>query len=118
MAILYPVAANHPSLSGKWPTDADKQEEQNALAEQLLDLRGPAYTDANAVEELTRAVVLQINFQLQHGIEPHVIRTANQSNPGVSTTYRDRYVNPEAMALVCRVTGRRYVGFTVPGAGV
>jgi hypothetical protein len=117
MAILYAVPADHPLLSGKWPADAGEQAAQNALAEQLLDLRAPAYT-GDAADELTTAVVLQINFQLQHGIEPHVIRTANQSNPGVSTTYRDRYVNPEALAVVCRVTGRRYVGFTVPGAGV
>lgn len=118
MAVLYPVPPDHPLLSGKWPADAAKQAAQAQLAEQLLDLRAPAYVNADAVEDLTTAVVLQINFQLQHELEPHVIRTANQSNPGVSTTYRDRYVNPEAMAIVCRTTGRRYVGFTPPGAGV
>jgi hypothetical protein len=120
MPPLYTVPDDHPLLTDKWPSDTqqDKRDVQKLLAEQLLGLKGPAYADADKVEDIITALVLQINFQLQHGIEPHVVRSANQSNPGNATNYRDRYVNPEAMATLARATGRTYVAFQPFGGGV
>ena len=87
------------------------------VAEQLLDLRAPALT-GNDGEELAFAVVLQVNYLLQRGDEPLVKESIANGNPSLSTTFRDRYVNPDAAAIVTRVTGRQQVRFTVPLAGV
>lgn len=113
---MYPVTGNV-SLSGKWPSDAGKQAELNIIAEQLLGLKAPAYTGDKA-ELLVKAVVSQINFMVQRGIEPDVVKSVSNTHPGNTTSYRDRFIDPDAYAQVCAVTGRRAVGFRAPGMGV
>lgn len=113
---MYDVTGNA-RLSGKAPTDSAKLTELNALAEMLLSLKAPAYTGPQA-EQLTEAVVEQINFMVQRGIEPTVVKSVSNTHPGNTTSYRDRFVSPDAYAMVCAVTGRRAVGFRAPGLGV
>jgi hypothetical protein len=97
--------------------DEAEQVAVNLVAEQLLDLRAPAYT-GDAAEELAFAVVLQINYWLARSDEPLVKKAIAQGGTAISTTFRDRWVNPDAAAIVARVTGRQPVRFTVPPAGV
>lgn len=115
---LYPVT-DHPLLSEKFAglKVPGAQAAQNVLAELLLGLSPPPYVDAEA-EQLTMAVVLQINYQLERAITPDVLKSMSNTHPGNTTAYRDRYISPGAWAIVERVTGVRYVGFTVPGRGV
>lgn len=121
MAILYDVLA-HPLLADttsrfqKLKTD-DERRGQNQLAELLLDLRTPAYTD-DAADELGYAVALQVAFQLEQGYTPEIVRTQSRSTPGDATTYRDRYLHPGAVAIVSRVTGVTAVGFSSTVRGV
>lgn len=115
---LYDIT-EHPLLSeqyNKLKTD-EEREAQQIKAEMLLGLVAPAYTAAKA-EELAYAVVEQINFQLQHGIEPDVLKSVSNAHPGNTTAYRNRYVSPTAWAIVERVTGVKTVGFRAPGIGV
>lgn len=87
-------------------------------AEMLLDLRAPAYTGADA-EELSFAVVHQVLFMLEHGITPSLVKATSQGGPSAATkTYRDRWIDPQAAAIVARVTGRRAVRFEPFMAGV
>lgn len=112
LAPLYDITA-HPLLGGKY-TGLKTPEEKEAtqiLAELLLDLRGPAYTGDDA-EELAYAVVRQINFQLEHGITPDIMKSVSQSTPGTTTAYRDRFKDPGAAAIVARVTKVATVGFS------
>ena len=118
LTVLYDIT-DHPLLSKKYTglaTDPERQAQQ-IMAEMLLDLRAPAYT-GDAALELAYAVVAQINFQLQHGLEPEVVKSVSNTHPGLTTSYRDRYVSPAAWAIVQRVTGVKTVGFTPPGIGV
>lgn len=117
LAPLYAIDA-HPLLSKKFDAlPPEEQEAQHLLAEMLLDLRAPVYT-GNPALELSYAVVEQINFQLQRGLEPEVLKSVSNTHPGNTTAYRDRYVSPAAWAIVQRVTGVKTVGFTPPGIGV
>jgi hypothetical protein len=119
--MLYDVTA-HPLLAApdskfqKLKTDAER-EAQNLLAELLLDLRAPAYTD-DAATELGYAVALQVAFQLEQGYTPEIVRSQSRSTPGDGTSYRDRYLHPGAAAIVSRVTGATPVGFTATLRGV
>lgn len=118
IAALYPVTG-HPLLGEKF-AKLKTDEERDAyviLSELLLDLRAPAYTGQDA-EELTYANVMQVNFQLEHGLTPEITKSVSQSHPGNTTTYRDRYVSPAAWAIVQRVTKVQNVAFRPPGIGV
>lgn len=101
---LYDIA-NHPLLGGKYNQlkTPEEKEATHIMAELLLDLRAPAYTGADG-EELAYAVVRQINFAMEHGVTPDVMKSVSQTVPGTTTTYRDRYLDPGAAAIVARVT--------------
>jgi hypothetical protein len=118
---LYPIG-NHILLSAKaqgvLDPFAETREEYNAVAEQLLGLHAPAYTDQGVVTTLATAIAFQINFMVEQGIEPKVLRSKSNAHPGNTTAYRDRLVDPTAAALVASVTGRQEVGFRAPGWGV
>lgn len=109
----------HPLISQTYEGlgSAEEKKQQNVLAELLLDLRAPAI-DAPVGDELKIAVARQVNFQLEQGISPSVIRSQMSSVPGQSTTYRDRYVDPAAWAIVARVLQVRTVRYTPTAKGV
>lgn len=104
LAPLYDITA-HPLLGGKYNQlkSPEEKEATHIMAELLLGLRGPALVGADA-EELAYAVVRQINFGLEHGITPDIMKSVSQTVPGTTTTYRDRYLDPGAAAIVARVT--------------
>jgi hypothetical protein len=115
---LYDVTG-HPLLGedfAKLKSD-DARAAQNAVAELLLGLVAPAYTDATVVDQLKLAVARQINFQLQQGMTASVMRTMNQTRPGVANSYRDRYADAGALAIVAAVTDVAAVRFEPMGRG-
>lgn len=112
----HPLLANAENKFNKLATPEEKTAQQ-LLAEMLLNLRAPAYAGDDA-EELGFAVALQIIFQMERGVEPATVKSVSNTHPGNTTAFRDRYVAPEAWAIVSRVTGVKTVGFTVPGIGV
>jgi hypothetical protein len=113
-----PLAIANPLLADKFVKLApEKQTAEQITAEMLLDLRAPVYTGDDA-EELKYAIVLQINFRLEHGVTPSVQRSAGDTNRGVTTTYRDRWIDPQAAAIVARVTGVQQVRNQPVTAGV
>ncbi len=123
---LYDVVTNgHPLLGGKWAgitadssfTKAEKQTAYNIFAEQCLRLKAPAYT-GDVADRLRYAVVRQINVLLNEGIEPLVFRTISNTNPGNTTQYRDRYVDPLAAQIVEDETGVRPVRYVPKVRGV
>src|SRR5690242_2429966 len=115
--LLYDIT-DHPLLSDAYTRLAtdEAREANQVLAEMLLGLKAPAYA-GEAAERLGYAVVIQINFQLQHGIEPAVLKSVSNTHPGNTTSYRDRYVDPMAWKIVEEVTGVVTVGFKAPGIG-
>lgn len=120
IAPLYDLTPALGMLSGKWPADdtEGKQTQNRLMAEMLLGLQQSAadpYTGDDA-ERLAYAVVLQINFQMARGMEPMVTKSVSNTHPGNTTTYRDRIVSPDALAIVTQVTGRAIVGFEATGA--
>lgn len=125
---LYPVG-NHALLSGKWwglkddvdppaITAAEKRKAYNVEAEQALGLVGPAFVDAGKISRITNAVVRQINLMLNEGIEPMVLRSISNENPGNTTQYRDRFADPLAMEIVAQETGVRPVRYVAKARGV
>lgn len=123
LAPLYPGANALPVLSDaasayrKLKTDAERTD-QIVIAELLLGLRPPAYVIARTVAELEYAVAIQVIFQMQQGVSPEITKSISQAHPGNTTTYRDRYLSPDAAALVARATNTKWTGFTIPPAGV
>lgn len=118
LTALYDIDS-HPLLSGKYKglaTD-DERDAQHQVAEMLLGLLPPAYTGDKA-EKLCYAIVLQVNFQVEHGLTPDITKSVSNAHPGNTTTYRDRYVSPVAWDIVRHVTGRTTPGLTPPGIGV
>jgi hypothetical protein len=55
---------------------------------------------------------------LEQALVPHIVRSQMSSVPGQSTTYRDRYVDPAAWAIVARVLQVRTVRYTPTAMGV
>jgi hypothetical protein len=105
--MLYDATA-HPLLSVQATQLAPEVlVEQNELAETLLELTGTNLT-GTAKETATRAVALQIAFQLEMGVEGYVF--ASESQGDRSGTYRGTgqapSVHPMAATLVASVIGR------------
>ena len=97
---------------------AATQSAQHLLAERLLGLVAPAYTGDDA-DDLGLAVVLQINYQLARGLtEASYLRQSANNKAGNTTTYRDRWIDPDAAQIVARVTGRSQVRFEPATFGV
>lgn len=96
----------------KLPTD-EARTDQIVVAELLLGLSPPAYTDERKVSELEYAVALQVQFQLDQGvITSQMMKTQSKNAPGVTTeSYRDRYLHPGSAAIVDYTTGRATIGF-------
>jgi hypothetical protein len=106
--------------TGTWaklPDDETRLAYQLA-AELLLDLRAPVYTGTDA-DELGFAIVHQLLFMLAHGLTPSIVKSIAQGGPSVQTkTFRDRWIDPSAAAIVARVTGRKAMRFEPFLAGV
>jgi len=108
-----------PLLSEKWAklkTDADRTA-LHLAAEMMLGLVAPVYTGDDA-DMLGFAIVRQINFMLEHGVTPSVVQSAADGNRGTTTTYRNRWVDPDAAAIVALVTGAKPVRFEPATVGV
>lgn len=90
----------------------EERADQLVLAELLLGLHAPVYTDTDA-DQLMYAIALQVGFQMEQGvITAQILRSQSNTHPGNTTTYRDRYLHPGAAAIVSRVTKVATVGFT------
>jgi hypothetical protein len=115
---LYDVTG-HPLLSEQFNKlkTAEEKTAQMIMAHLLLNLRAPAFSGDEA-EELGYAIVRQVNYQIQRGISPEVMKSISNTQPGITTTYRDRYLDPGAWAIVARVTGVATVGFSPTAPGV
>lgn len=91
--------------------DPERQAAEHLVAETLLGLTAPVYEGDDA-DRLRMAIALQLNFQLERGLVPTVKKSGGQSQPaGIAESFRDRSVNPDAMAIVMAVTGVEYPGF-------
>lgn len=95
---------------GKLASDAERTA-QHIRAELDLNLRAPLYTGDDALE-LSYAIVLQINFNLKRSLTSASLKSvASAGTLGKTEAFRDRYVDPEAAAIVARVTGVKAVRF-------
>lgn len=96
---------SHPLLTGKataMSSDSAKFEAQQSLAEALLNLTAE-YIDRLSIEQLARAsmaVVLQVNFQLEQGLDPFVVSRASSTQQGEVHDYRGDAVHPQARAIL------------------
>lgn len=120
MTILYDVTG-HPLLAApgnKFNALATPEEKiaQNELAEAFLGLVSPAYVGDDA-EKLTFAVALQVLFQMDQGLTPHIMKSEVQNRPGVTTTFKERFIHPGAAELVARVTRTSHHLFSAPTFG-
>jgi hypothetical protein len=121
--MLVPVFAmplDHPLLGEKFKKlkTNDEKTQQQVMAELLLDLT-VAPTDATKVDQLIIALTRQINFQLEAGVSPEVMKSVANAHPGNgnTTTYRDRFLEPGAVLIVARVMRRAQPAFRVPEYG-
>jgi hypothetical protein len=90
-------------LTGKvnaLPTD--KKTAQQNLAEALLNLTD-AFVGALSPTQLERvkmAVALQMNYQVEQGIDSFVLESESSTQQGESRSYREGALHPQAKAIV------------------
>lgn len=125
VAPLYDVTGGHELLGGKFYglkddsnfTAAQKKAAYNVYAEQALRLKAPAFT-GDAAARIKNAVARQINVMLNEGVEPLVLKSVSNDNPGNTTQYRDRFVDPLAAQIVEDETGVKPVRYVPKVRGV
>lgn len=103
---LYTVDQTHPLASSYTAelssTAFDAHEE---LAEVVLGLGEPALTDASDIARLQMAIILQINWMSQFGIDPYVKASEGMSSQASSSVvWRGEMIDPRAMAIVNAVS--------------
>jgi hypothetical protein len=87
------VVSEHPLLSVKakaLATNSAKEEEfaeQVALAADLLGVSETTYT-GDTLLKVNRAVVLQLNYQIQLGLDPFIFQSAASDRSKQSVQYR------------------------------
>lgn len=97
---------SHPLLTGKVTVlvtaNDGRFEAQQDLAEALLGLTS-VYVARLTAEQLVRAklaVALQLNFQVEQGLDPFVVQSESSVQQGESRTYRPDAVHPQALAII------------------
>ncbi len=105
MAALYTVTNDHPLASEKVMamTDEDVFGAQLLTAEVLLGLKSPALTESADVDKVHLALMHQINFQVQQGLDPLIQSSAGSQHSGDNAAWRDRYINPVAASILAEV---------------
>jgi hypothetical protein len=91
----------------------EERADQLVLAELLLNLTEPVFTDRDA-DQIMYAIALQVTFQMEQGVltAQMMKSVSTATGAGSTTSYRDRYLHPGAAAIIARVCGRATVGFS------
>jgi hypothetical protein len=104
MKILYPVH-EHPLITSRAKelliSNQEAFEAHNAMAEYLLSLNGTQLVSDEA-DVAAIAVAMQVNFQIQQGLDPYIainLNTGGQSQKG--TTFRG-YKTPPVIHIQAR----------------
>jgi hypothetical protein len=91
----------HALLTGKakalFESSPDAFHAQQQIAELLLEL--PVPVKESMVTQLTLAVVMQVNFQIEQGIDPLYISASSSAHTRNSVNYRNRYIDPRALQI-------------------
>lgn len=108
MASLYSDIADHPYLTPMvLAIGGAKLKQEQILAERLLGLNTPVFTDARDVEEVLLAIAIQINFQVAEGIDPFYKKAASSSQSKTSVVYRDNVMlDPRAADIIADLKAR------------
>lgn len=101
------VTADHPLLTPKVqklvgdpnPTPADKFTYQMIIAEKLLGAIAPIFTLDDQVTLAGIAIVRQMNFQVEQGIDPFTMSSGASTHSKQSVVFRDRFLDPVAAEL-------------------
>jgi hypothetical protein len=97
-----------PEAKALMQNDADQFNEQAALAQSLLDLDGTSFSGADAATA-TRAVAMQVNYQLEMGLEGFTTNAVSRGSRSVvykqGTGSRPVLVFPLAKRLVENLQG-------------
>lgn len=119
MSVLYSVSG-HAKLAPKTAlldTTANREKflAEQRLAESLLRQyaalpQEPTSLTEDEVEDVRLGIVVQMNFQVEQGIDPLVASRVSSSHTKQAVEYRDRIVNPQAIALVSGVSVRYATG--------
>lgn len=99
--ILYDID-DHPFLTGKSKAlEADVLHSYQLLAENLLGLSAyDVFTAQADIDSAELAIAMQINFEVEQGLDPFVQKSASSGNSKQSVVYRDGYVDPRAAEIV------------------
>jgi hypothetical protein len=101
--------AAHPILSGKATALRDSNplafDAQVLMATLLLGFPEKLPTKEETVEAMLLAAALQVNFQIEQGLDPLILEASSSGHTRNSATYRDRYLDPRAASIVRGVLG-------------
>ncbi len=85
--------------------EATKYAAQQEVAEAMLGLSS-TFVSGLATAQLTRvshAVVLQLNMQVEQGLDPFIVQSESAAAQDESVTYRDVAIHPQAAAILSAV---------------
>lgn len=101
--MLYPTIAAHPLLTAKAAAKVAGSDEHQNLAEALLGLKAPIVTVALDVARVQLAVVMQVNFQIEQGVDALVYSYQSSAHSRQQVAQRDRIINPQAQAILSTI---------------
>jgi hypothetical protein len=112
--MLYELLQSHPLLTEKVRRlDGPTFEAQVATAEALLGLTTiPVVRNTNKVPLVLLALAHQVNFQVEQGVDPFIAESTSSSHSQQSVVYRYEYLDPRAVAILAKVIGVAYHGYT------
>ena len=117
---VYPLPNDQGGLSDALTTlrtdDAEGFAWLQIVCERWLGFDAPALADdpVGTVDLIRGYIVRQMNFAHDQGLAPAKMKAANMSHPGVANQYRDRYVDPGALAGAMSITGAVAIDFSPP----
>jgi hypothetical protein len=94
--MIYDLTGPHPMLSPKakamLDTDEDQFRAQVEVAETYLALGTMPKLTGSKATLIKHFLALQVNWQIQIGLDPLYIKTSSSSHTSQSTTYRDNLI--------------------------
>ena len=99
--LLYDID-DHPFLTPKSQAlESEILHSHQLLAETLLGLSAyDVFSDQADIDQVELAIAMQINFQVEQGLDPYVSKSVSSGQSKQSTVYRDGYLDPRAVAIV------------------
>ncbi len=101
-------ALRSPKVRQLASADADGFAAQQDVAETLLGVSGQLVARLSTAQlaQASHAVALQMNLQVEQGLDPFIVASESAGQQGESVNYRDVNVHPNALEIINALLGQ------------